>query len=77
MLFYVAIVLALSLAAAGVLLCFHIVMLEAAARRLRRRVAELERENAALGEELARAREGDEREWWPEVLDEGDGLSLN
>jgi hypothetical protein len=76
-LFYVAIVLALTLAAAGAVLCFYVVMLEQAGRRLRRRVEELERENAALRAELERGREDGGREWWPEVLDEGDGLTLN
>jgi hypothetical protein len=76
--FYIAIVLALTLAAAGVVLCLHVVMLEAAGRRQRRRIEELERVNAALREELRRARgEDGGREWWPEVLDEGDGLPLN
>ena len=77
MLFYVAIVLALTLAAAGAVLCFHVVMLEQAGRRLRRRVAELERANGELREELRRARGEGGREWWPEVIDEGDGLPLN
>lgn len=76
-LFHVAIVLALTLAAAGVVLCFYLLLLEQAGRRQRRRIAELERENASLREELRRAREPGGREWWPEVIDEGDGLSLN
>lgn len=79
MVFYVAIVLALTLAGAGVVLCFYVAMLEGAGRRLKRRVAELEGENAALREELRRAGDagGGEREFWPEVLDEADGLPLN
>jgi hypothetical protein len=76
-LFYVAIVLALTLAAAGGVLCFYVALLEGAGRRQRRRIEELERDNAALREELRRAREAGGSEWWPEVIDEGDGLSLN
>jgi hypothetical protein len=74
-LFYIAIVLALTLASAGVVLCFYVVLLGEEGRRQRRRIAELERENAALREELRGVR--GEREWWPEVIDGGDGLSLN
>ena len=79
MLFYVAIVLALTLAGAGVMLCFYVATLEGAGRRLRRRVAELESANAALREELRRVRDegGSEGELWPEVIDEPDGLPLN
>lgn len=79
MLFYVAIVLALTLAGASVVLCFYAMLLEAAGRRQRRRIAELESANAALREELRRARGhgGGEGELWPEVLDEADGLPLN
>lgn len=79
--FYAAIVLALTLAAVGGVLYFYVMFLEGTGRQLRRRVAELERVNAALREELRRARSGagddDERELWPEVIDEGGGLSLN
>lgn len=77
MLFYVAIVLALTLAAAGGVLCFYLLLLEGANRRQRRLIEELEAANAALRAELRRAREGGGREWWPEVIDEGDGLSLH
>ena len=77
MLFYVAIVLALTLAAASVVLCFYLAMMEQAGRRLRRRVEELERANRELREELRRERGDGGHEWWPEVIDEGDGLSLN
>ena len=79
--FYAAIVLALTLAAVGGVLYFYVMFLEGAGRQLRRRVAELEQVNAALREELRRAKSaaggGDERELWPEVIDEGGGLSLN
>lgn len=79
MLFYVAIVLALTLAGAGGVLCFYLVLLEGAGRRQRRRIAELESANAALREELRRARGAGESggELWPEVIDEVGGLPLN
>lgn len=75
--FYVAIVLALTLAGAGAVLCFYLVMLEGAGRRLRRRVAELESANAELRAELRREGGGREGEAWPEVIDEAGGLPLN
>ncbi|HEV3467689.1 MAG TPA: hypothetical protein VG148_00095 [Pyrinomonadaceae bacterium] len=81
MLFYVALVLALTLAAAAGGLYFYVMFLDGTGRQLRRRVAELERANAALRAELRRRRQGAERvdecELWPEVIDEGGGLSLN
>ncbi|MDQ3804041.1 MAG: hypothetical protein M3416_09460 [Acidobacteriota bacterium] len=79
--FYAAIVLALTLAAVGGVLYFYVMFLEAAGRQLKRRIAELERANASLREELRRAKSAagdeDERELWPEVIDEGGGVPLN
>ena len=79
--FYAAIILALTLAAAGGVLYFYVMFLESTTRQLKRRVAELERLNAALRAELygahPEAGRDDEREQWPEVIDEGGGLSLN
>ena len=79
--FYAAIILALTLAAVGAVLYFYVMFLEGTTRQLKRRVAELERLNAALREELygggPRAGREEERESWPEVIDEGGGLSLN
>lgn len=79
--FYAAIILALTLAAAAGVLYFYVMFLESRGRQLKRRVAELERLNAALREELygapPEAGREDERESWPEVIDEGGGLSLN
>ncbi len=68
--FYVALILALTLAAVAGLLYFYIMFLEARGRQQRRRIEELERTNAGLLEEL-RGREGEGgRELWPEVIDE-------
>lgn len=80
-LFYGSIVLALALAAVAGGLYFYVMFLEGRGRQQRRRIAELERVNAALLEELGRGGRprGDEaeRDWWPEVIDEGGGLSLH
>jgi hypothetical protein len=76
--FYVALILALTLAAAAGVLYFYIMFLEARGRQQRRRIEELERANDGLLEELraARGREGeDTRELWPEVIDEDSGYS--
>lgn len=81
--FYIALVLALTLAAVAGVLYFYLMFLEARSRQQRRRVAELERANAELLEELrgARALHGREvesgRELWPEVIDEDSGYSMN
>jgi len=79
--FYAAIILALTLAVVAGGLYFYAMFLEGTGRQLRRRVAELERANADLRAELRRrppsAERDDERELWPEVIDEGGGLSLN
>lgn len=80
MLLLAAIVLALTLAAAGGVLFFYAWFLEGAGRAQRRRIAELERANAALREELRRASARPAGppapEPWPEVIDEGGDLSL-
>ena len=76
--FYVALTLALTLAAVAGVLYFYVMFLEARGRQQRRRIAELERANAGLLEELrgARGREGeDTRELWPDVIDEDSGYS--
>ena len=76
--FYVALILALTLAAVAGLLYFYIMFLEARGRQQRRRIEELERANDELLEELssARGREGEDgRELWPEVIDEDSDYS--
>ena len=79
--FYAAIILALTLAAAAGVLYFYVMFLESRGRQLKRRIAELERLNAELREELyggpPQAGLEDERDLWPEVIDERGGLSLN
>ena len=80
-LFYAALVLALTMAAVAGVLYYYVMFLEGRSRQQRRRIAELERANAAMREESRRAsptvRREIERELWPEVIDEGGGLSLN
>ncbi len=76
--FYVALILALTLAAVAGLLYFYIMFLEARGRQQRRRIEELERANDELLEELrgARGREAEDgRELWPEVIDEDSDYS--
>jgi hypothetical protein len=75
--FYAALILALTLAAVAGVLYFYIMFLEARGRQQRRRIAELERANAELLEELrgARGPEEEGRESWPEVIDEDRGYS--
>jgi hypothetical protein len=81
--FYIALVLALSLAAIAGVLYFYLMFLEARSRQQGRRVVELERANAALLEELRSARATlagkteDGHESWPEVIDEDSGCSMN
>ncbi|MCA1633995.1 MAG: hypothetical protein LC802_09835 [Acidobacteria bacterium] len=81
--FYIALVLALTLAAVAGVLYFYLMLLEARSRQQKRRIAELERANAELLEERrdARARLGRElesgQELWPEVIDEDSGYSMN
>lgn len=81
--FYAALVLALTMAAVAGGLYFYVMFLEGTRRQQGRRIEELERANAELLAALGReggdepgGRESD-REWWPEVLDEGGDLSLN
>ena len=84
--FYVTLILAMGLACVAGVLYFYMMFLEARNRQGARRVAELERENAALREALRRAEvaagqgggaEGD-GEVWPDVIgdEEGDGYSM-
>ena len=76
--FYIALILALTLAAVAGVLYFYIMFLEARGRQQRRRIAELERILAGLLEELRGARGPeveDTRELWPEVIDEDSGYS--
>ncbi len=83
--FYIALILALTLAAVAGVLYFYVMFLEARSRQQKRRIAELERANVELLAELRQARDADEgrepegsRETWPEVIDEeGSGYSMN
>src|SRR5688500_12594597 len=81
--FYIALILALTLAAVAGVLYFYVMFLEARSRQQRRRIAELESANAALLAELRDARGADgrggeeSRELWPEVIDEDSGYSMN
>lgn len=77
--FYIALILALTLTAVAGVLYFYIMFLEARGRQQKRRIAELERANAGLLEELRAARDAgeDSRELWPEVIDEDSGYSMN
>ncbi|HLM57695.1 MAG TPA: hypothetical protein VK422_16430, partial [Pyrinomonadaceae bacterium] len=77
--FYAALVVALVLLAVAGVLYYYVMFLEGRARLMRRRIAELERANALLLEELSGAAADapepeDDAESWPEVLDAGDGL---
>jgi flagellar basal body-associated protein FliL len=77
--FFAALVVALVLLAVAGVLYYYVMFLEGRARLMRRRIAELERANALLLEELRGAAEtpepeDDDAESWPEVLDAGDGL---
>lgn len=82
--FYIALILALTLAAVAGVLYFYVMFLEARSRQQKRRIAELERSNVELLAELREARDADgrepegSRETWPEVIDEeGSGYSMN
>ena len=81
--FYAALVLALTLAAAAGVLYFYSMFLEARGRQMKKHIAELERANAAMLEELRQTKTLLERELersrelWPEVLDESGDLSRN
>ena len=74
--FYVALILALSLACVAGVQYFYLMFLEARSRQQQRRIAELERSNAALVEKAhnahAQLQDALERtgESWPEVIDE-------
>lgn len=76
--FYAALVVALVLLAVAGVLYYYVMFLEGRARLMRRRIAELERANALLLEELRGAADTpepeDDAESWPEVLDAEDGL---
>ena len=81
--FYVTLVLAMTLACAAGVLYFYMMFLEARNRQAVRRIAELERENAALREALRRAEEmegsgaeGDEEDWPELFAEKGDGYSM-
>ncbi|HZI20062.1 MAG TPA: hypothetical protein VEY09_15865 [Pyrinomonadaceae bacterium] len=77
--FYLALIIALGMTAVAGVLYYYTLFLEARARQMRRRIAEVERANAGLLAELGRAREllarataeGD-GEFWPETLGEHD-----
>lgn len=81
--FYAALVLALTLAAVAAVLYYYAMFLEARARQMKRHIAELERANEALSEELSRTKALLERELensralWPELLDESNDFSRN
>jgi hypothetical protein len=81
--FYIALILALTLAAAAGVLYFYVMFLEARGRQQKRRIAELERANAELLAELRDALSTDgrgpegSRELWPDVIDEDSGYSMN
>ena len=81
--FYVALVLALALAAVAGVLYFYTMFLEAQGRRQREHIAGLERSNEELRRELEQTRALLDRELehsrarWPELLDETGDLSRN
>ncbi len=76
--FYVALILALGLACVAGVQYFYLLFLEARSRQQQRRIAELERSNAALVAEAqktsahAQLQDAVENtgELWPEVIDE-------
>lgn len=77
--FYLAIIIALVMAAVAGGLYYYVLFLESRARQMKRRINELERANVELIEEASQMREeldarGDDDggEFWPEVLDEKD-----
>lgn len=81
--FYVALVLALTLAAIAGVLYFYAMFLESRTRQQKAHIAGLERANVKLERELREARALLERELehsralWPELLDEPGDLSRN
>lgn len=73
--FYVVVIVALVLLCVAAVTFYYALFLDGAVREQRRRVAELERENAELGRALEGARESlrrQEEAAWPEVIDEDD-----
>ncbi|HEV2705710.1 MAG TPA: hypothetical protein VGV59_07270 [Pyrinomonadaceae bacterium] len=82
--FYVAVVLALTLACLAGVQYFYLLFLEGRIRQQRRRISELEREVEALSAELRRMEqeppsqeEESEGESWPELIDEGRDYSMS
>lgn len=79
---YVALILAVVLACIAGTQFFYLMFLEARSRQERRRIAELERENAELLRELEGVetqlaeQRGTDGDAWPELLDEGDDSSV-
>lgn len=79
---YVLLILAVVLACVAGTQFFYLMFLETRSRHERRRIAELERENAELSRELERAEEllKEQRrldgDTWPELIDEGDDSSV-
>lgn len=76
--FYVVLIIALTLACASAVGCAYLMFLEGVLRQHKRRIMELERENAALAERAQSIQDalsmqtGTDGEWWPEVVDEDD-----
>ena len=81
--FLAALVLALTLAAIAGVLYFYVMFLEARTRQQKRHIANLERTNAELQQELRQTKTLLDRELehsralWPEILDETGDLSHN
>jgi hypothetical protein len=74
---YLAFIFALALACLAGMEFVSLMTLEAKSRQLKRRILELERENARLSESLrsaealiVRQREEEEEEAWPEMIDD-------
>jgi len=79
---YVVLIIAIVLACVACTQYFYLMFLEARSRQERRRVADLERENAELSHELENVqalleeRRRLDVDAWPELLDEGDDPSV-
>jgi len=73
---YLAFIFAFALACLAAIEFIYLMALETKTRRLKRRVAELERERAILAENLRNAqsshddKEGFDEETWPELIDD-------
>ena len=73
---YLAFIFAFALACLAAIEFIYLMALETKTRRLKRRVAELERERAMLDENLRKAqsllddKEGLDEETWPELIDD-------